>query len=289
MEKVVLTNKLMDGSNIISASITSDVYELRNGSILKVFRPGFLRLLALMDANIENKILEARPVKNAPEIIVPDKACYFGTDFRSFTGYICRKAEGKSFNELDSELSFSDREDLYQYAKRHKACEDVLVRAKSIVFPDFCSCDNIYFDSCGRVQFIDYDGLQVGKYRTTAMSTGLGDQSQYNVPKYFRNGLFTKNLDKKSSILLYFLSTFNLDLNRIGSVNPVTKRPITLDDAFSELGLDDADFCHKVWKIFQDKIDNDFLGDDVFRIADKYKMKVCYNKGDITVKKLEKK
>ena len=48
----------------------------------------------------------------------------------------------------------------------------------------------------------------------------------------YQKDLFTKNLDKKSLILLYFLCTFHVDLNKVGIISPVTKTVITLDEIF---------------------------------------------------------
>lgn len=97
--------------------------------------------------------------------------------------------------------------------------------------------------------------------------------------KYCRQGYFTKKLDKSSSILLYFLTTFNANLNNIGKINPRTGQAVTLDDFFKVINLDDPDLCHKVWKTFHDDRTNDFLGDTVYNIADKYDMYV-FGKAD---------
>lgn len=111
-----------------------------------------------------------------------------------------------------------------------------------------------------------------------------------NNTKYFTNeSLFTKELDQKSSIFLYFLDTFNVNLNKVGMIDPSNGKPITLNDIFSFINLDDDDLCHKTWKIFQNDRANEYLGDDVFRIADKYNMNVLARLGDSYIKRLTKK
>ena len=47
-----------------------------------------------------------------------------------------------------------------------------------------------------------------------------------------------------------------------------------LDDVFSSIHLDDWDVMDKVYKSMQDKGTNEYLGDDVFRLADIYQMHV---------------
>ena len=43
-----------------------------------------------------------------------------------------------------------------------------------------------------------------------------------------------------------------------------------LAQIFSAIGLDDYSIVDKVWKIYCDDQENEYLGDDVFRLADKY-------------------
>ena len=58
---------------------------------------------------------------------------------------------------------------------------------------------------------------------------------------------------------------------------------------FDQINLDDPDVCHKVWKLFNDKEDNEYLGDDVFELADKYDMKIVAQQGPMYLKKLYRK
>jgi len=119
----------------------------------------------------------------------------------------------------------------------------------------------------------------VGKHKSTCISTSLGDSDEYlKIPKYCdKNGLFTKELDKKSLIIFYFLTAFNVDLNKVGKIEPISGEMMTLETVFDCIKLDDYDICHKIWKIFQDQEPNEYLGADVIRIAEKYDMKVIAN------------
>jgi len=269
MQKVRL--KDLDIKKQIHSGDTADVYELSNGDILKIFTPFSLLLYNSCNIKIEKKIVEARPIVTVPEIIVPETAVY---DNGSFCGYISKKAEGIDYNEYDDRLSITDRSNLKMYADDHAKLESIVKRGNEagIVFPDLCTCDNIFVDKNGNMSLIDYDGLQVGNHVTPILSTSLGEQEQYYCPKYFKQELFTPELDKKSLIVLYFLTTFNVNLNKVGMINPMTNQEVTLDFVFETIGLDDYDVQNKVWKCLQNRYENEFLGDDVYHIANSYKM-----------------
>ena len=47
---------------------------------------------------------------------------------------------------------------------------------------------------------------------------------------------------------------------------------MTLDDIFSIINLDDVDIQQKVWKLYQSDQSNEFLEEDLYRIAEEYKL-----------------
>lgn len=257
----------------IGSGENSRVYITADGSVLKIFNPFIFMLYSLSGTSLEEKILNSSPVSGVPEIVTPTSAVY---DNSKFVGYTMDFVKGKSSNEIDDNLTISQRSNLSMYARMHHRLEDLVKRGndKGIVFPDLATCDNIIIRNDGSIRLIDYDGLQVGKYKTVCISTNLGDNSQYMIPKYQKDFLFNPNLDKKSLINLYFLDAFNINLEMVGRYNPYTGGNVTLSDVFEQIGLDDYDVQHKVWKCFQNDVDNDFLGSDVDRIADKYNLGV---------------
>lgn len=287
MNKRVITGELIRKSIVLDDKGISAVYRLRDGSILKVFDQKYLGAMKLIGVDFEKKILDAKRIPNAKEILIPTAAAYMKD---RFVGYTLPQAKGINYNEFDDRLTLADRMSLEGYAKRHHNIESVLVRATDVIFPDLGTCDNIFFDEKLNPQFIDYDGLQVGEHQSHVMSLALGRQEQYYTPKYWNGKLFNKNLDKRSSIFLYFVSAFNVNLATVGRINPYTGEMVTVDTIFEAINLDDPDVCHKVWKLFQENEDNEFLRDDVFRIAEKYDMRVVARRKDgLCVKKLIKK
>lgn len=270
MEKIGL-NKVLYQAKLIKKCDYSFIYLLPNDEILKIFDIKYLNILELMGINIEKKILESEKLNISDKVIRPIKAVYSLKG--DFIGYTMPLARGISFNEYEEMLTMEDREDLYRYAKLHYNLEKIVKDSEDVVFTDLCTCDNIYVNNNYDIQIIDYDGHQVKNIPTPIISTNLGDSLQYrSISKYYKNGLFTKQLDIKSLIILYFLDVFNIDLNKVGAINPVTNTPVTLDEVFYMLNLFDNDFNHKVWKIFKDNTVNEYLSEDMFRIADRYDM-----------------
>ncbi len=286
--------KIIQGDQIkatkrIGYSDNSITYMTESGSVLKVFQPIVHLFYEAAGTSLANKITSARPIKNVPEIVVPTAAVYNG---RTFIGYLTDFVSGQNYNEFDNNLSLQDRVDLNMYANMHHKLEDIVKRGnkEGIIFPDLCSCDNIIITRDGNMKIIDYDGLQVKQHRSICLSSSLGNQEQYMTPKYGKNFLFNPNLDKKSLMNLYFLSTFNINLETIGLYNPYTRRTVTVDEIFNTIGLEDDTIKHKVWKCFQPDQENDFLGDDVYRVAEQYKMSIMPQTiGGAYLKKLRKK
>lgn len=276
---------------LISQSESSQVYRLQDGSVLKIFSELNKLYNSIVGINLEEKIISAEKIENVPEIIIPSAGVYSGS---SFIGYTNEYVQGINYGQWDDELTLKQRTDLGMYAKMHSNLEDIVRRAngKKIIMPDLLTCDNIIITNNGKLKIIDYDGLQIGKFRSVSMSTSLGNQGQYEIPKYKQDKLFTHNLDKKSLILLYFLQAFNINLENIGRIDPKTGKPITLDDIFELICLDDDDVKQKVWKCYQKDCPNEFLGDDVFKIAEKYDMVVypiLYNNQQQFIKRLYRK
>lgn len=277
MEKYYLCDVLDNRARVIFSGDKSTIFRLSDGQVLKLFSPFYLQFLRRSGIDIEKKIMFSESIKDVSGILMPTGAVY--DERLGFVAYMMPEAIGKNFNSVDDDLSLSDSADLYRYAKIYSNLENIVKRTPNIVFPDLCTCDNIFLADDLSVQMIDYDDLQVGDYKTVVISSSLGDPNQYTHPKYFRNGLYTKNLDKKSLIILYFIDTFHVDLNKVGSYNPFTGGTVDLDYVFSSIGLEDYDVMDKVWKVFQNHKENEYLGDDLFHIAEDYHMLV-YPKSD---------
>ncbi|MBQ8681372.1 MAG: hypothetical protein IJ509_00450 [Bacilli bacterium] len=270
----------------LSEGETAITYKLSDGKIFKHFKRGPLLLLKSVSVDIEQKVLAAKNIKINPAIIKPENIVYHNGFFE---GYTMKSAKGIDYNTWENSLTTSERKDLYGYAHIHSQLESIVKSTPNIVYPDLCTCDNIYINGSS-IQLIDYDGLQIDNNPSISISTTLGPITQYIDSKKYRPGiLFTKELDKKSLILLYFLTTFNINLNNVGKIDSTTGKPITLDDIFRCINLNDYDMMNKVWKIFQDNKDNEYLGDDVFRIAEEHQMEITPLYNNLYFKRLVRK
>lgn len=290
MEKVQLNS--LKTVKLISNREASFVYLLSDGSVLKIFSSITNLYYKEFGFDLEGKILNSKQIDNVPEIVIPNSAVYRGSEF---IGYTTKYIDGINYGQWDARLSMDERCNLLMYANVYSKIEDIIKRAneKNIVFPDLLTVENIIFTKDNEIKFIDYDGLQIDEYNGISISKALGEQKLHFIPKYERGRLhFTNNLDMKSLIFLYFITTFNISLFNIGKINRETLKPITVDDIFEMIGLDDDDIKHKVWLCFKDECPNVFLGDDVFKIAENYNM-TCYpyNYGGKTkyIKRLERK
>lgn len=277
MEKMKLTMESLSGSILLSSDFDGNLYRLSDGSILKLFNAVYLDSYKRQNIDLKEKMLQVENIHH-PRIIVPDKMCCMDDDV---VGYIRRDVSGRSFTEFFSNESDNDKVNLYRYALIHHNLESVVEECSDIVFPCLCDETGIYLEQDFKPYFVNFEELQHGTFRAGRVSKKLGLRTDSNDSRYLSDGLFTKNLDKMSSIYLYFLNTFNVDLSKFDSTS--------VGEVFNGLGLKDDDICHKVWSLFNKDYDNDFLGDDVFRIAEEYDMRVVFNTRTTCVKRLVKK
>lgn len=251
------------------------VLKLADGRLAKVISPFVLMMYVRNGLNLERKIMDADSIVGMAELYKPTSALY---SRGSFIGYTMEENKGIDFNSHDDRLTLRERSDLYRYANIHSQLESIVKKghkqSKKIIFPDIATCDNIYLDKNDRVSLIDYDGLQVGRNAAVSYSTNLGSDFKYEIPKYKHGNLYTEELDKTSLMILYFLDAFNVDLKVIGQRDPYTGKIITLKDFFNIIGFQDEVIMKKVEKILSSTEEGEFLGDDLFRIAEQYKMDV---------------
>lgn len=277
MDKVQFTMNNLSGNMLLSSLFDGNLYRLSDGSVLKLFNAVYWDFYKREIIDMKEKMLHADTIHH-PRIVVPDKMCCVD-DY--VAGYIRRDVSGRIFSDVFSNESDSDKVNLYRYALIHHNLESVVEECSDIVFPCLCDGTGIYLEQDFKPYFVNFEELQHGTFRAGRVSKKLGLRTDFNNSKYLSDGLFTKNLDKMSSIYLYFLNTFNVDLSKHDSTS--------VGDVFNRLGLDDDDICHKVLRLFDKELDNDFLGDDVFRIAEEYDMRVVFNTRTTCVKRLVRK
>lgn len=289
MKKIYLSDLQIEKK--LSENLNSTIYLLKNGNVLKLLKSHNLNYLKMINIDIEQKILNSKKIETFSEILTPIEAIYSEDD--RFIGYTMNLLKGMSIDEYFDSFTLEDRTNLFRYAEFYSELEDTIKRAneEGFVFPDLCSFGNIYINN-GRFIFPDYDGIQVGIYESPSISSFLGDYTDYFNTKYMtETKLFTPNLDKKSIITLYFLDVFQVGLDIVGQYLPSINQVVTLDYIFDTINLNNDDMKHKVWKIFQNDCENEFLGQTMFDLADETHLRII--KADIDkkiyVKKLDRK
>lgn len=274
MEKFILTDDMFQHPMKVGGE-SSNLYRLQNGSVLKVFKDSFLKDASRAGINLEKKILNSEYIASPYRVNLPIGAGYDQNGY--FKAYTTNYVEGQNLHSFSRGLSYDERCSLDMFALIHYNLESMVRKNQTIVFPDFCTRENFIIDSSLNVTAIDYDGLQVGNNRNLCFSSLLGDFDQYLNIKYMSEFcVFTKELDKKSLIYMYFLNTFNISLALIDKEPTLNDKAILLSKLFDHIGLDDYDVIDKVWKIYQNDQCNEYLGNDVFRLADKYRMECSY-------------
>lgn len=271
MKKIQLSefiNKI-DKSKEVIVGNNSIVFTLLDGRFLKIYNKDYIEIAKLVGADIEKKILNKEGIFIPKENIKPEVIVYDG---ENFIGEVTRPARGISYGTWYDSLSREQLSDLGLHGAIHSNLEGIVKSTPDIVYPDLCSYDNIFVDGTN-IELIDYEGLQIGKYNALGMSSAIGDRSLYNSSKKYSlgNNLFTKELDVKSLIFFYFRTVFNIDLKLIDEYG------IDVEIFFNAINLNDPDIMHKVWKLFQEKEKNEYLGEDVFRIAENYNMDIYPN------------
>lgn len=271
MEKEQLSS--LQKKELIYSGEGSAVYRLSDGRILKVANPIVHRTCQFVGADYEQKILDTR-AKSVFEIVSPLTAVY---RMRECAGFTMEDVIGVDLNHYDDTFTLAQRSDLHAYSILYNKIEGVVKKANrvGIVMPDLCTCDNIVIMPDGSLRFIDYDGMQFGEFdRTLALSTSLGDPHQYlSSSKYCTSPFhFTTELDKKSLTILMFLVVFNVNLNKVGCFNPFEGRMVTLKDVFDLLGIHDLVFMNKVAANISSTEKGVYLGDEIAKIAEHYRM-----------------
>lgn len=252
----------------------SIIYKLDDGRLYKEAKPFLLSLCARTGIDYERKLLSTN-AETVESIVSPITVAYLG---RHCTGFTMADEIGETLNSYDENYIIEQRSNLREYADLFTKIEDVVKRANKvgIVMPDLCTCDNIILSPDGTLKFIDFDGMQFGKNdKSIAYSTSLGHICEYLYSSKFVDGPyhFTQELDKTSLTILMFLVVFNIDLNKVGMVNPFSGKRISLEEVFEQLGLDDDELLRKVKANLSVINRGSYIAEDLRRIAQRYEMR----------------
>ena len=261
----------------------SNLYMLNNKRILKIFDSDFLAVMSNAGFDIERKVLNYETFIDGG-IITPCEAVYLD---KRFVGYTMPYFNGVSIFDAYESGYFNNS--LYKFAEFFYKLEKIVINNDKIVFPDLLSDGNIMVNAHDNIGIIDFDDLQVGDYPTPTISSGLGNRNIYlNSKKYMDGLLYSKELDVKSLIYLYFNLVFHIDLSIVDDGIDYFHKRIILEEIFADSCIDDNDLIDKVLRLYDDDDNNLYMGDTLFRLAEKYFLDDVYY-DDFNIKKLVKK
>lgn len=265
LDEFIKNNK---GHKLLIECEDTEIRRLPNGEVLKILDNMLLELLSNTGFSLEKRLDEVDNLTSFTNFAMPNRKLEENGIVNSYTmPYV----PGVDFTDF-----YEDIYNLSSYANIHSQIENNIKIGNElgIVFPDLCTTENIRITPDRKVFFIDYDGLQIKQMPAVGFSDFLGIPSDVLTKKYFdfETNLFTKEIDIKSAIFLYFVDVFGVDLSKVGSINPFTGRVITLDYIFSTINLQDLNIMQKVWKLFQQSVPNEFLGDDIYMLAEQYNL-----------------
>lgn len=254
------------GYKVLKRCTYTTIIKLPSGELLKILDKSILDIISNTGYDLETRLCEVDKLTTFTKFAWPTIML---EDEEIVSAYVMPNIQGVDFTDYYENIF-----DLTSYAKIHSQIQDNIKSGNDvgIVFPDLCTTENIRVTSNHEIFFIDYDSLQIKNMPAVGFSSDLGTPDAIMNEKYYDSelDLFTNNLDIRSSIFLYFLDVFGVNLSKVGIINPATFQRVTLDDIFSLINLDDYDVQQKVWKLFQPSIPNEFLGDDVYKLANKY-------------------
>ena len=283
MEKINFYDIELQFKEMLKENKFTRVITLKNGNIFKNFSDDWLIKSKREFSDIETRLTQDILLNSGDDLCKPVGMVYFEDwEIKSFLGYVMNKAKGISLDDYMFDSMLDDTSRLEIYNKIHSNLNNIIKKYDEIVFPDLCAENNIFIEPDSlNLQLIDCDGFQIGKYTSGIISEMVAeDKPAWKNSKYLVKGntsLYTKELDKRSLILLYFYYVFNVDLfitqsyvNRYGEIiSPV----ISLDKLFNLINLKDDDIKHIVWLIFQmdRKKPNHYLEEDLLaKLADEY-------------------
>lgn len=281
LKKVKLSDyNLLELESFSTSSAGVNVYKTDDRKYLKIFNPDELIKLMCKGIILDRSLEFSEKVKKT-DIIRP---CFSLCDDDGMTvGYALEEALGISCFDYLKQLSKEEQTDLLNYTNLFSSIESSVRKANScgVVFPDLLNFRNIFVnkknDGKFLVQFIDYDGIQLGDNPSTNVSKGIINFIQkYCFNSEIRDdGLYTDKLDMVSLIYLYFKIVFNYSLDKLNS--PLTSGRETLDDIFEYFGIDDSKLRtmirYAVYPYFDvEKLE--YISDYLYELVDKYKLEI---------------
>ena len=233
------------------------LYKTNDGQILKVFSK---RLIDEGKDVLEKKLSNPRKIEG---VVGPNQIVCIHDDI---AGYTMNYVNGKHILECEKALAPESRNDLTRIAERYLELERLVRNAgDDVVFPELR--DKVFVTDKGETKIIGYDYIQIGDMKSLSWPRAYGSLSKY----LKGDGMYTKDVDVSTLIWFYLKMAFDLDLVNfdLNTNDPLQHAKELLESVKMPLVL-----TEKILLLYRADKNNEYLGDIVLEIADKYRLVV---------------
>lgn len=212
-------------------------------------------------------------------IIVPK---YIVTDNKNgLRGYTMERAKGINLDTFERECSAFHKTDLYRYRDIYYRLKEIIEKAgDDIVFPNLLDLRNIFVTK-NSMSLVSFDDMQIGDVEGYIASD---IECNYGGPilrsdKYYEDGLYTKNMDIRSLIYIYFLIALNFNLSYFSEFEE-GELDHQIQKTLYMLGIEDDNITkvgEKIKLLFTEDNDNEYIDDFVDYITEEGQLVYFYD------------
>jgi len=210
---------ILQGATKLNSGVYMDLFLLNNGRAFKMFKPpkhnNFLYQAAFgrYYNNTSRKLQLADDIRDESVIITPDEVAVddekyvkgFYYDYDSTPSALDFFATNPSEDEVNRFF--------LNLSNAVEKCHD-----KKVVAPDLNFGNILYDRNTGKISYIDYDGLQIGRVPTNVINSDIFykqnpvlRKSKYSAP----GGLYSKEIDTFSILVGYLAKTKGLNISSL--------------------------------------------------------------------------
>lgn len=141
-----------------------------------------------------------------------------------------------------------------------------------IVIPDLSSTGNVFYNSnTKRVDLVDFHDMQLGNIKTDTISGSIASDPVLMQPKYYRNGIYSPNIDYYTLAIRYFylITKINIpDSRLVNFYNNDSDNDV--EDYLSATGISETAFGECMRDLYNPTHDNQDIREAIQELAQEY-------------------